>query len=79
MNPEIVKLYVDNSGVMFDKMIEKYDESYADLRKERYSAVEFEYHLVAKHVREVISDFGGIIASVFKFDRAVTFFAQVSV
>jgi len=42
VNPDIIRLYVENSGPMFDKMVEIY-ESYGDLRKERFSAVEFEY------------------------------------
>jgi hypothetical protein len=42
VNPEIIRLYVENSGAMFDHMVEIY-ESYADLRKERFSKVEFEY------------------------------------
>lgn len=42
VNPNIIRLYVENSGAMFDKMVEIY-ESYEDLRKERFGAVEFEY------------------------------------
>jgi len=42
VNPDILRLYVENSGAMFDKMVEIY-ESYGDLRKERFGAVEFEY------------------------------------
>jgi hypothetical protein len=59
VNPEIVKLYVDNSGAMFDKMIETY-ESYADLRKERYSAVEFEY--TGDNAAKVTYDFSNMLS-----------------
>lgn len=59
VNPEIVRLYVENSGAMFDKMVEIY-ESYADLRKERYSAVEFEY--TGDNPAKVTYDFSNMLS-----------------
>jgi hypothetical protein len=41
-NPDIIRLYVENSGAMFDRMIEVY-EGYKDLRKKNDSAVKFTY------------------------------------
>jgi succinate dehydrogenase/fumarate reductase flavoprotein subunit len=41
-NPEIIHLYVQNSGAMFDRMVEVYEE-YEDIRKTEDSAVEFTY------------------------------------
>jgi succinate dehydrogenase/fumarate reductase flavoprotein subunit len=41
-NQEIVRLYVENSGPMFDRMAEVYEE-YKDLRKKNDSAVAFKY------------------------------------
>jgi hypothetical protein len=41
-NPDIIRLYVENSGPMFDRMIEVY-EDYKDLRKKNDGAVKFTY------------------------------------
>ena len=41
-NPDIIRLYVENSGPMFDRMVEVYEE-YKDLRKKNDSVVEFKY------------------------------------
>jgi hypothetical protein len=41
-NPDIIRLYVENSGAMFDRMVEVY-EGYKDLRKANDSKVEFKY------------------------------------
>jgi hypothetical protein len=41
-NPDIIRLFVENSGAMFDRMIEVYEE-YKDLRKKNDSVVEFRY------------------------------------
>jgi len=41
-NPEIVRLFVENSGAMFDRMVEAY-ESYEAERKADDSRVEFKY------------------------------------
>ena len=41
-NPDIVRLFVENSGAMFDRMVEVYEE-YKDLRKADDSRVEFKY------------------------------------
>jgi hypothetical protein len=41
-NPDIIRLYVENSGAMFDRMIEVY-EGYKDLRKKNDGAVKFTY------------------------------------
>jgi hypothetical protein len=41
-NPDIVRLFVENSGPMFDRMVEVYEE-YKDLRKANDSKVEFKY------------------------------------
>ena len=41
-NPDIIRLFVQNSGPMFDRMVEVYEE-YKDLRKANDSKVEFKY------------------------------------
>lgn len=41
-NPDIIRLFVENSGTMFDRMAEVYEE-YEDLRKKDDSEVEFKY------------------------------------
>jgi hypothetical protein len=41
-NPDIIRLFVENSGAMFDRMVEVY-EGYKDLRKANDSKVEFKY------------------------------------
>ena len=41
-NPDIIRLFVENSGPMFDRMVEVYEE-YKDLRKANDSKVEFKY------------------------------------
>jgi len=41
-NPDNIRLYVENSGAMFDRMVEIYEE-YKDLRKANDSKVEFKY------------------------------------
>jgi len=41
-SPEIIRLFVENSGPMFDRMVEVY-EGYKDLRKANDSKVEFQY------------------------------------
>ncbi len=41
-NPDIIRMYVENSGPMFDRMVEVYEE-YKDLRKKNDSVVEFKY------------------------------------
>jgi len=41
-NPDVIRLYVENSGAMFDRMVEVYEE-YKDLRKANDSKVEFKY------------------------------------
>ena len=41
-NPDVIRLYVENSGPMFDRMVEVY-EQYKDLRKANDSKVEFKY------------------------------------
>jgi len=41
-NPDIIRLYVENSGPMFDRMVEVYEE-YKDLRRKNDSVVEFKY------------------------------------
>ncbi|MBN1625775.1 MAG: FAD-binding protein, partial [Deltaproteobacteria bacterium] len=38
-NPDIIRLYVENSGPMFDRMVEVYEE-YKDLRRKNDSVVE---------------------------------------
>jgi hypothetical protein len=38
-NPDVIRLFVENSGAMFDRMVEVY-EGYKDLRKKNDSAVE---------------------------------------
>ncbi len=41
-NPDIIRLFVENSGPMFDRMVEVYEE-YKDLRKANDSEVVFQY------------------------------------
>lgn len=41
-NPDVIRLFVENSGAMFDRMVEVYEE-YKDLRKANDSKVEFKY------------------------------------
>jgi hypothetical protein len=41
-NPDIIRLFAENSGAMFDRMVEVYEE-YKDLRKTNDSKVEFKY------------------------------------
>jgi hypothetical protein len=41
-NPDIIRLFVENSGAMFDRMVEIYEE-YKELRKANDSKVEFKY------------------------------------
>lgn len=41
-NPDIIRLFVENSGAMFDRMVEVYEE-YKDLRKANDSKVEYTY------------------------------------
>jgi hypothetical protein len=41
-NPDIIRLFVENSGAMFDRMVEVYEE-YKDLRRANDSKVEFKY------------------------------------
>lgn len=41
-NPDVIRLYVENSGAMFDRMCEVYEE-YKELRKKNDSRVEFTY------------------------------------
>jgi hypothetical protein len=41
-NPDIIRLFVENSGPMFDRMVEVYEE-YKDLRRTNDSKVEFKY------------------------------------
>jgi hypothetical protein len=41
-NPDIIRLYVENSGPMFDRMVDVYEE-YKDLRRKNDSVVEFKY------------------------------------
>jgi hypothetical protein len=41
-NPDIIRLFVENSGPMFDRMVEVYEE-YKELRKANDSKVEFKY------------------------------------
>ena len=41
-NPDVIRLYVENSGAMFDRMCEVY-EGYEELRKKNDSRVEFTY------------------------------------
>ena len=41
-NPDIIRSYVENSGAMFDRMVEVYEE-YKDARKADDSKVEFKY------------------------------------
>jgi succinate dehydrogenase/fumarate reductase flavoprotein subunit len=40
-DPDIIRLFVENSGAMFDRLVEVYNE-YADLRKQNDSAVEWD-------------------------------------
>jgi len=42
-NPDIIRLYVENSGAMFDRLVAVYEE-YKELRKKNDSAVEFKYN-----------------------------------
>jgi len=41
-NPEIIRLFVENSGPMFDRMVEVYEE-YEEMRKANDSKVEYQY------------------------------------
>jgi hypothetical protein len=59
VNPKLISMYVENSGAMFDHMVEIY-ESYADLRKQRFSAVEFEY--TGDNPSQVTIDFSNMLA-----------------
>jgi hypothetical protein len=44
-NPDIIRLFVENSGAMFDRMVEVYEE-YKDLRNADDSKVEFKYSIM---------------------------------
>lgn len=66
VSPEIIRLYVENSGAMFDHMVEIY-ESYADLRKERFSAVEFEY--TGDNPAKVTYDFSNMLSEEMVFTQ----------
>jgi hypothetical protein len=59
VNPEIVRMYVENSGAMFDHMVEIY-ESYEALRKERFSKVEIEY--TGDNPAKVTYDFSNMLS-----------------
>lgn len=59
VNPQIVAMYVENSGAMFDKMVEVYN-TYEDLRKERFSAVEIEY--TGDNPAKVTYDFSNMLS-----------------
>jgi hypothetical protein len=66
VNPEIIRMYVENSGAMFDKMVEVYEE-YEDLRKERFSAVEFEYF--GENARVETIDFSDMMSDEMLFNQ----------
>jgi len=67
VNPDIIRLYVENSGPMFDKMVEIY-ESYPDLRKERFGAVDFEYFGENGGVKTI--DFSDMMSDEMLFNQA---------
>ena len=66
VNPDIIRLYVENSGPMFDKMVEIY-EGYEDLRKERFGAVEFEY--IGENAGTVTIDFSDMMSEEMLFNQ----------
>lgn len=66
LNPELIRKYVENSGPMFDRMVEIY-ESYEDFRKERFSAVEFEY--TGENARIETIDFSDMMSEEMLFNQ----------
>jgi hypothetical protein len=66
VNPKLISMYVENSGAMFDHMVEIY-ESYADLRKQRFSAVEFEY--TGDNPAKVTYDFSNMLSDEMVFNQ----------
>ncbi len=66
VDPRLIRLYVENSGEMFDHMIEIY-ESYEELRKERFSAVEFEYF--GDNARVETIDFSNMLSEEMLFNQ----------
>jgi len=59
VNPEILRLYVENSGPMFDRMVEIYEE-YADMRKANDSKVQFRY--TGENARVETYDFSNVMS-----------------
>jgi hypothetical protein len=66
VNTDILRMYVENSGPMFDKMVEIYKE-YEDLRKERFSAVKFEYF--GENARVETIDFSDMLSEDMLFNQ----------
>ncbi|HPS40971.1 MAG TPA: FAD-binding protein [Anaerolineaceae bacterium] len=66
VDPRLIKMYVENSGAMFDHMVEIY-KSYEDLRKERFSKVEFTY--IGENPSTVTYDFSNMMSEEMLFNQ----------
>lgn len=66
VNTDILRLYIENSGAMFDRMVAIYEE-YEDLRAERFSAVEFEY--TGDNARVETIDFSNMLSDEMVFNQ----------